>query len=258
MPTFAVLTRWLSAGSLLLHLLLLLRMQKLGLRRTFRWFFSFLAIEAVLLSCLFVLHARQSYAYTYIILQPVLWVLLMLVQLELYSLILGGYTGIATLARRFTYAALGVSVGISLFTLSADMNFAAHKYPVLLYYTVIHRGLLFSLLLFQVLTTAFLLWFPVALGRNALSHSLIYFFYFLVSGVAIFYRNITGSAVTPQVNVVLMAATIACLAAWMMAFQRAEQEKPARLRPALPLDEERRLLGQLEAINETILRGGRK
>jgi hypothetical protein len=258
-PVIVELTRLLTATSVALHLALLARMWRLSLRPQFPSFFYYLAFESLAL-CSSLLFTPKSgyYAYVYLVSQPVLWLFSILVLLELYGLVLAKYPGVATLSRKALLIALGIAIGIAFATLSGDLQFARHRYPVLLYYTVVHRGLAFSLLLFQILITGFLLWFPVALERNVIRHSIVYFFNLLVTGAGVFYRNITGSNVTPGVNVVLMAASCVCLVGWLWAFSAPGEVRPPAFRPKLAPEEEERLLAQLSAINDAILRGPRK
>jgi len=258
-PVIVEFTRLLIATSVALHLALLARMWRLSLRPQFPSFFYYLAFEAfALCSSLLFTPKSDYYFYVYQVSQPILWLFSILVLLELYGLVLARYTGIATLSRKVLLIALGIAIGISFLTLSADLQFARHRYPVLLYYTVVHRGLTFSLLLFQILITGFLLWFPVPLERNVTRHSLVYFCSFLVSSAAVFYRNITGSNVTPEVNVVLMAASCVCLVGWLWAFSTPGEVQSPAFRPKLAPEEEERLLAQLSSINDAILRGTRK
>jgi hypothetical protein len=258
-PVIAESTRLLIATSVALHLALLARMWRLGLRPQFTFFFYYLSVETFVLGASFLFTPRSNYyAYVYLVGEPIRWLFSILVLLELYGLVLAKYAGVATLSRKVLLVSLGIAIGISFLTLSADLQFARHRYPVLLYYIVVRRGLTFSLLLFQILITGFLLWFPVPLERNVIRHSLVYFCSFLISSMADFYHNITGSSVTPEVNIVLMGASCVCLAGWFWAFSSPGEIRQPTFRPKLAPEEEERLLAQLSAINDAILRGPRK
>jgi hypothetical protein len=238
-----------------LSVALAVKMAVRHLWRTYIWFFVFLCFQ-ILRSVILLPIPQEStwYAWCFLASQPVLWLIYILVVLELYSLVFAGYKGIASLSRWAVAASLGAAVGISALTLSADLARPAGRYEVLVYYSVIERGLLFSLVVFLLLITIFLLWFPIAIRRNLVLHASIYSVYFLSLTFALFVRNVAGYEVTPAVNVVLLFIDVVCFGQWLSRFNEAGEVEPASLKHKWQAEDEARLLRQMEALDATLLR----
>lgn len=245
--------------SLLLSVFLIFRIVSQGLVRAYAWFFVYLCVGVTQFLIAFPLNpGTNAYAWTYLISQPVIWFLYILIVLELYSLVLRNHKGIATLGSWTLSAALGISILISLLTLLPDLGRAAGPYPVLGYYTVIERGVISSLVVFLLLITVFMLWYPVSLNRNIVLHVIVYFVYFLSSTVAFFVRNVSGYEFTGTVSAILIAIADVCLLAWIVFFNRRGEASTLVLRRQFHPQDEERLVKQLDAINAALLKAAKR
>jgi hypothetical protein len=254
------------------HLLLFLRLRLTGLHRSYRYFSAYLlfrVLRAVLLTGVpwgvkllqgrpNVPFATNAYAWVWLLTNPLLWVFWVLVVLELYSLVLQNYKGIASLGRWVLLAGLAVAVGISFLTLPADLSNAAEKYPIVRLFLAIDRGVASSLVIFLLVISCFLAWYPVPLSRNVVVHCIVYAGYFLSMTLATLLRNLVGSAVTQGVNILLSCVTLVCLLLWICLLNREGEGAKVRLRPHWAEGREEELVGHLAAINSTLLRAARK
>jgi hypothetical protein len=222
--------------------------------RIYRWFSFFLCFQ--LAQSLFMLPLNPTtrlYGWAYVLTQPVTWLLNILVVLELYSLALRKHPGITTLSRWVMMAAFAVGVGLSTATLSADLSRPLDS-PVLVYFSVVERGLMSSLFLFLLLITAFLLWSPIGVRRNIVMHAGVFSAYFLAGQLVFFLHNVIGSGLYATFRVLLFCVIDACLLAWLLLLTRKGEAAVVVVRRGwLPEDEER-LSHQLDALNSLLLK----
>ncbi len=254
------------------YLALCIRLRQNGLHRTYRFFAAYLlfrVFRAVLLAAVpsvarlidsrpDVPFATNAYAWVWILTQVVLWFFYILVVLELYSLILQNYKGIASLGRWALLAGLLVSLALSSVTLWTDLSNPGEQFPTLLYLLAIDRGVASSLVIFLLLITGFLVWYPVPLSRNVVVHCVAYAAYFLPSAVVVLLRNVMGSEVTQVVNIALSCITIVCLAVWIAFLNREGESRMFRVLRRPAAQDEEILVEHLAAINSTLLRAARK
>ena len=255
MPSLEQIERILWVGSYALSLLLITRMIRGGLHRTFVWFFRFLWFSVVESAVAFPLDPNTNvYAWVYLVSQPLGWLLNILVVLELYSLLLRGHPGIASVGRWALSIAFGLSVVISLLTLWPDLNHPFGQYPLLVFYSVIERGLVSSLLIFLLFIAVFLVWYPIPLTRNLVVHANVFAVYFFASTLALFVRNLTGFEMTRGVSTVLMAVSAICLLLWVIWLNRQGEKRMVVLRPRWCPEDEEKLMQQMDALNSALLR----
>jgi hypothetical protein len=240
--------------------LLLLRLANNRLYRLYTWFFILLCFQASQsVGMMTVNQFPKVYGWAYVLTQPVIWPLYIMAVLELYSVALQQHRGIASLSRWVLLGALFLSVAISALTIPADLSGPAGKSPVLVYYDVIERGLLFSLVVFLILITGFLLWTPLTIRRNIVVHASLCSCYFLVSAAALFVRNIKGyDIVVEGVSIALMVVHNCCLALWILLLNRRGEETLLMVRRSWQPEDETRLSRQMDAVNAFLLKSSRK
>ncbi len=223
--------------------------------RTYTWFFVFLCFEILRSLILLPVPTNSSkYAWAFLATQPIMWVFYILVVLELYTVAFSGYRGITSLTRWVVTGSLGLAVAISSLTLWADLAGPAGKYRILIYYSVVERGLVFSLVVFLVLITLFLYWFPISIRRNLILHAGVFSIYFLASTFTLFVRNIAGYHTTPSVNAVLVFVDVVCFGIWLYRFDRSGEAETSVVRSRWQAEDADRLLQQMDALNSTLLK----
>jgi hypothetical protein len=202
--------------------------------------------------------ATNAYGWVWMLTEPILWVFWVLVVLELYSLVLQNYKGIASLGRWVLLTGLGVAVAISFLTLQADLSNAKEQVPIIRLFLVVDRGVASSLVIFLLVISCFLAWYPVPLSRNVVVHCIVYAGYFLSLTLVVLLRNLMGNAVTQVVSILGSCVTLVCLVVWIGLLSREGESAKVRLRPRWAEEREEELVGHLAAINSTLLRAARK
>jgi len=101
-------------------------------------------------------------------------------------------------------------------------------------------------------------WFPVPLSRNLLTHCSVYSAYFFANNVTALYWHTGARQATYTSNVAKLSVAITCYLCWVFFLTRQGEGRTTSLRLGRNPIEEKRLLGQLESLNATLLRTARK
>jgi hypothetical protein len=251
--------RWLWGAVYAAQVLLLLRLYREGLHRRYRFFAGYLAAQVAEASVLLLLRqGTTAYGVAYVAFAPVIGLCTVLAALEVYDLVLRDYPGIRTLGRWAVSGGLVAALAIAGLTLAPDLSNPAEAYPLMRSFHVFQRALYSALLLFVVFISAFLVWFPVPLTRNAVLHTIVFTVSFAGKSVALLLRNVGGVEFRLISSTLNLAIAACCLAAWTLFLtQRGEQQTVVfghRWRP----EDSDRLVKQLDSINATLLRSARR
>ena len=112
----------------------------------------------------------------------------------------------------------------------------------------------FTILIFLLFITAFMMWFPVKVRRNIMLY---------VGGFVVFYLSRTFGLLTinllppRSINVitnVLLCLSFGCLMGWLFGLRRESEDITTTLGHRWNPDAMERLSGQLDAINATLVR----
>lgn len=248
--------RWFTVAGMLF---VCARLLQLGLHRRYRVFCAYLVFSACRSGILLGLDVGSgTYMKIWVCTEPILWIFYILLVLELYSLILSGHEGLNTMGRWAMYGAVVLAVVSGIATLVPPAHKLLNDSTLIAFYVVSSRTLRFSLLVFLVALLWFISRYPVALSRNALVHSVVYFTYFLCGSVALLVRSVFGYEVAEPVNTALMGMGAACVLAWGALLTANGERRAMVFRPALPPEQEFHLIRQLDSLNTTLLRVARK
>ena len=260
---------WLEIAA---YVVLYVRLRSQGLHRVYRVFGAYLLFRAARSVALAVLpwafygvwghsygqFANNVYGWVWILTEPVVWILQVLVVLELYSLVLQNFKGIASVGRWVLLAGLTIAIVLSSVTLPSELTHSAQHYTLLRGWLVVSRALDASLVIFLLFITAFLAWFPVPLNRNVVLYSMVYALYFITDTLAKLASNLLGASAWGAVNIAGNCVDLLCLGVWIAFLNRSgEAQKVVVGHAWTPLHEEQ-LLGQLAAINSSLTRSARK
>jgi hypothetical protein len=260
---------WLETA---LFLVLYVRMWREGLRTTYRFFSAYLLFRVIRSAVLTLAGplvanvvgdpagklAQTVYGGAWVVTEPLVWLFYILVVLELYGLVLQQYRGIASLGRWVIFAGLGIALIVASLTLSPDFGNGEGAFPILRYVLVIRRGVTSSLLIFLLLISAALALYPISLTRNVIVYSIGYAVYFLGDATMVLFRNVTGVAATGIVNITISSISIACLVVWIRFLNRNGEAIRIAHRPVWGPEQEEHLIGQINAVNSSLLRAARK
>jgi hypothetical protein len=224
-----------------------------GLYKTYVFFFSYLVLELgqAFIPLLVPLNGTL-YADIFVVSQTLIVCSYAFVILELYSVILRNLQGIASLARRYIKITLGFAILVSLIPLVME------KTPNTLtgYLFIFERPILSSLILFVLLISAFLVYYPVPLSRNVIVYLTGYALYFPAIATMAFINNL-GYFWNRQKGNVDMGVSVICLLFWLFALSRQGEKRRVVVGHHWNPGDEQRLLAQLEAVNASLLRSGR-
>jgi hypothetical protein len=252
---------------------LYLRLRRQGLHRTYRMFAAYVLFRTVREVALAaapplwygLIHhqhyerfGNNVYAYGYTFTQPIDWVLKVLVVLELYSLVFQNYKGLASMSRWAVIGGLTIAVLLSSLPLSAELSHSAQQQIIVRCDLVVSRGLDASLVVFLLLISAFLAWFPVPLSRNIVVYSWVYAVYFIVGAIGNLVDNLGGERLWSVASVALVGKDLVCIGLWAWLLNRAGESKTVVVRHAWTPQREEQLVAQLTAINASLTRSARR
>jgi hypothetical protein len=253
-------------ASLVLNVLIVLgmgglsvRLYSTGLSHRYRGFFYYLVFETIQTGVMLPMDQRSGlYQKFYVLTEPINWIFYAWVVLELYSLVLKDYQGLYTVGSRALMVAVALALLGSAIIVMVPSHGATQGSRVLPYYYLAQRAIYFSLVVFLLTILGFLLQFPVTLSRNITLHSVVYTVYFLCNTVIYLMLGTVGFKLISVLSYALLAATLGSLVAWLAMLNPAGEERRMRLRPTWMPGREEELIGQLNSLNEALLRATRK
>lgn len=248
-----------KAAMYVASLLLLFKLLYTGLFRIYPKFTVFIAFQILRQSILAGFSIRSTiYGYLFFAMLPILWVLYVLVLLELFQAALGERQGIATFGRKFVISAMGIGATIGVSTLFLNLQEQKPQYVILENFVLADRVVESALVIFLLLLTAFLAYFPVTLHRNAKIHAAVLSFYFLAKTAVLSFRSLFGVSVGVEANVAGRLITTACLLCWISLLTKAGEQRVVHSNWISGAENEEKLLAQLDAINATLLKTAKR
>ena len=267
MPSVQAIVECLSWLTIAGYVVLYLRLRRQELHRVYRMFAAYVLFRtarSVALATLppvwyavhqqpYTPYGNNVYGWLWALTEPIVWILQVLVVLELYSLVLQNHKGIASLGRWTVLAGLTIAVVLSSITLPSELSHSAEKYAILRCFFLANRGVDASLVLFLLFITAFLAWFPVPLNRNVVLYSMVYALYFIVGTLGELASNLGGLATWNAVSLAVCGVDVVCLGLWIVLLNRAGEGKTVVFRHTWTARHEELLMGQLAAINASLM-----
>ncbi|MCX6592967.1 MAG: hypothetical protein NTZ56_15720 [Acidobacteria bacterium] len=235
------------------------RLYRLQLHRQYRYLFAYALFSVFQLAVLMLLphsglkYRSTIYGWVWVVTEAVLVGVFVLMVADLYGQILEHYPGIASLTRRIFSRAALVGIPLSLLTLLLDVGDSSPSH-LLSQFQLLQRGILTCLMFLVLVMVCFLAWFPMRLNRNTVWHAGIFFCYFLSKSGLILLLQMAGVQVQASVSSSLIAISLACLVAWLVALRPEGETAEVRVGPRWSEEESRRLLGQLEGLNAALSR----
>jgi hypothetical protein len=233
---------------------LIVRLWSAGLQRVYPYFFSYLLaslLQALVLSA--IPFKGRAYPYFWVGSESVNACCYALIVVELYRVVLRDLPGIASISRRYITVTIAVATAGSLLLLRLEETPTNYVSTFL----VIERAIVFSLVIFILLVSAFLAYYPIPLNRNVVVYSIGYSVYFLTKATGLFIRTL-GHYVMAQIGTVLMVVSSACLLFWAIALNRQGELRTVVIGHKWKREDEMQLLSKLKAINATLVSAGKK
>ena len=239
--------------------LIALKLFRSGLHRRYRILFAYLIFRVPYMVCILFLNVNSPfYQKFFVVTAPLFWPFYILLVRELYGLVLERHKGLYTLGRWAMYLATVVSVTVSVLSLLPRITPAMpQRTRIMGYIYATERGVDFSLAIFILLMLFFLSRYPVPLSRNAAVHAAIYSIFFLSNTLGLILHSVFGLLLKNQVDMFFMGTSSACVIAWLVLLNpKGEEVRVTALH--FGRGDEKRILLQLDSLNETLLRAGHK
>jgi len=233
---------------------LIVRLWSADLYRIYPYFFGYLLAE-LLRTLIASVIPFTGHAYRYFLMasEGVIACYYTLIVVELYRVVLRDLPGIATISRRYITVTVAVATVGSLLLLRLEETPRNYVSTFL----VIERAIVFSLVIFILLVSAFLAYYPIPLNRNVVMYSIGYGIYFLTKATALFIRTL-GHYVTRQTGTVMLGVSSACLLFWVLALNRRGEMRTVVVGHKWKREDEVRLLSKLKAINASLVEAGKE
>lgn len=246
---------------------LIVRLLLLRLHSVYRVFCVFLLFDLLSSVIFFIeksVHPHPDYRIVWMALRTVTWVLSLWMVYALLDAMLANLPGILRLSRKLL-SFVFVSAPI-LALLTARPEYSASSLSGALdpidralgAALVMERVIFMAALLILLAMLAFILWFPVQMPRNLALFSI---------GFVVFFATHTGLPLAhtywPKLDIrtftsieaLLLAA---CYAYWLLFLNKAGELKPVRIGHSWGPEEQHRMVGQLEAMNDALVRAARR
>jgi hypothetical protein len=235
-------------------LVLIVRLWNAGLHRVYPYFFGYLLADFIEEAIFWAIPYRsRSYVYFWLVSEGIDACFYALIVSELYKIVLRDLPGIASISRRYLKVTLAIAIATSLLLLRLEEAPA----NVVSTFLVIERAIVFSVVIFILLVTAFLVYYPISLNRNVVAYSVGYAVYFLCKATGLFIRTL-GHYVLREINTILIAVSAACLVFWAITLSRRGEERLVVVGHQWNRDDEQRLLSKIRAINDNLVSTGKE
>lgn len=190
---------------------LVVRLFVSGLYRRYKYFFLYLIADLIASAEPYLIPFRSNlYGHVFLATESLMVCFYALIVFELYSVVLRDLKGIARVAQRYTAGALAISLVIAFLLRTA----LPHPRGILEEFFYFEAAVVLSLVVFMLLITAFVVYYPIPLHRNALTYSIGYAVYFLSKAALLFLNNAASSDWMRACSTAALAISTACVVFW--------------------------------------------
>lgn len=229
------------------------------LYRVYRCFFAYMAADALeTVVGLAFFGDHNLYAYIYLAGQFLKLILAVFVVLELYRLALQGHPALAKFGRNTVAYVLIAAALVAAAGLTLDRYVPPGRSPILHRFFSFERTMDVWLMIFLILISLFMTWFPVRLSRNRVLYITGFVLYFLSRSAGLLLINLEPQQWKTSIDTVMLALASACLLMWLVALKAAGEETMTVIGHRWDPASMDRLTGQLDAINATLVRFSRR
>ena len=249
-----------------LSICLILRLHALRLHGIYRVFCVFLAFDVLssLIAMYELNNSQFDYRLTWMGLRLVAWVLTLWMVYAFISAVLHSVPGILKFSRKLLNYILPIAIALA--ALSFRPEYVASGISGMP--DPIDHALGIAIILERVMTTiallvfaailAFVLWFPVQMPRNLAVFSVGLVFYFGVKMALLLFRSYFSHDSFDLVNNGISFVLSACYLYWGIFIRADGETAPVRMGHSWRKGEQKRLIGQLEALNTALLNVNRR
>lgn len=234
------------------------RLIHLNLARRFPAFWAYLVLVGIIYLSFGLLNpASDSYFWSYVILEPLKWILSIFAIRELFALTFHRYPGIRTIGRWTMYAGVALALAISLLAARLFWGGGARgRSADLFYFEVSQRSVVFTLAFVIATILLFLSKYPLHLGRNTLVSSVFFSVLFLSEASQLLIDSLSPHLYSPYADWAEVIFIIVCLLGWAALLRPELAGAPERITFSTPKEDY--LLQQLDALNQVMTRAARR
>lgn len=238
---------------IVLHLGLLARLLQLGLAARYKAVTVCMAGQALRsILLLFVDPRTDAYFELYLPTEIVLIVCRAWVVLELYSQVLERYQSLSVLSSRLLSGVVGLGLLASVAAHLREFDFTHEAFQALRALHLVETTVYTALLLFLLLLSGFVLWYPAPLKKNLLIYSFGYSVYFMAMAVGVYLRNLNPTEWTRVASTGRILVADGCLLLWLALIRKAWERTGDDVNSAIHSVGQERILAQLDALNQSI------
>ncbi|MGA8027192.1 MAG: hypothetical protein WB992_08590 [Bryobacteraceae bacterium] len=257
-----------QAGNAALAILLIIRLLMLRLHSVYRVFCAFLLFD--LLASLITLverllhDPRIDYRITWIGLEFISWILSLWIVYALLDAILANLPGILRFSRKLLNATFLAALIVAVLTAKPEYaawavpGHADSIYAVVSVVLVLERVISSVALLVLVSMLSFILWFPVQMPRNLAVFSVGFIVYFAAITALLLAQSVWSHEISRAISNAIVMVPTACYAYWAIFITAEGERRSVRIGHGWHTGDQKRLIGQLEAMNVALLRAARR
>lgn len=236
------------------QLVLLYRLLHSKLYRTYLSLFLYWLLQALPAVALMAIPIdSHQYAYVYWGAQTINVLMAVFVVQDLFRIALLEHPAVAAFARRAVLAAMAIAAGVALSGIRLDFTILPGQYPDIHRFLTFERSMNFLTLLFLLIVSALLLWFPIRVRRNIVVY---------ISGFVLFSASRSFGLLLynlrPQddrlISTILLGLTLLCLLIWIVGIEPEGELATATPGHRRNPETMQRLSHQLDSINAALTR----
>jgi len=197
------------------------------------------------------------YGYVYMLSESLNVLLSLLVVLELYKLVLVDHPALADASGKAIAYAMAAGALVAGLAATLDSSIRPGQSPVMHRFFTVERSLDLILLVFLVLISGFVAWFPVVVKWNVAIYVTGFGVFYVSRTFGLLAANLLPARWVALVSDVLLGFALACLLLWLFGLRREEGDSIPE-DPGGRAASAARLTGQLDSINSALLRLGRR
>lgn len=237
------------------QLVLLYRLLHFKLYRTYLSLFLYWLLQALPSIALMAIpiHSHR-YVYIYWGAQTINVLLAVVVVQDVYRIALLEHPAVASFARRTVLVAIAIAAIVALSGITLDSAILAGQSPAVHRFATFERSMNFVILLFLLLISVLLLWFPIRVRRNIVVYISGFVLFSATRSFGLLLANILPPRDTRFVSTVLLGLTLLCLVIWIVGIEPEGElviAMPGRRRNPETMQ---RLSHQLDSINAALTR----
>jgi hypothetical protein len=237
------------------ELVLLWRLLHSKLYRTYSPLFCYWTVQA--LGSVAVLSVRMNtyqYLYTYWAMQTINVLMATFVVQDLYRMALVEHRALASFARRSVLAVMAIAAVVVFSGITLDATIPWGQYPAIHRFATFERSMNFLTLLFLLIVSALLVWFPIRVRRNIVVYISGFLLFSASRSCGLLLANLLPPRDTRLVSTVLLALTLASLLIWIAGIQPEGELVIATPGYRRNPETMQRLSQQLDSINAALTR----